>query len=830
MSVEVGKIHLSLGIDTQKAKKTLAVFSKEANSHAKGIASAFSGIGTAVAAGLSIRAVVSFAKECINLGSDLAEVQNVVDVTFGDGAETINSWAKTTQKAFGLSELSAKQYSGTMGAMLKSTGIANGAAQEMSMTLAELAGDMASFYNLQTDEAFAKIRAGISGETEPLKQLGINLSVANLEAYALSQGITKSYNAMSQAEQVLLRYNYLMKTTSDAQGDFSRTAGSWANQVRVLQLNMESLKATLGQAFINVLTPCLQMLNEILSKLQLVGQAILDLSVMLFGDAGGASAGSSAAVTASEAIADNAASAAGSAKSYAKALAGFDKLNILGSSKKDSGGSSSGGEAGSIIPTVRKPAAGATSGYDTAAMQNKLGEIAGIVGVASLALGAILTFTGVNIPLGVTLMAIGAASLFTAKKIDEKAIETPVVTGLDLVSGVLSGALLALGGILCFSAVNIPLGIALMAVGAAGLATVAATNWDAATNHVKTAITGVGAAAGAAVFALGAMFTFSGAAPVLGIGMMIAGAAALGSSVALNWNSMSEGVGEAVTSVGAIVGGALLGLGAVLAFTGAGLPVGLALMAAGAVSLASAIAPNWDGISEKTKSTIGVISGIAGAALLVLGVILLFSGAGIPLGLGLIAAGGASLASAIAPNWDSIVNKIKTACSNIKQAFTNAWTSVKDGFRNMVNGIIGFANRWIDRLNKLLSPIAGLIVSISSAFGKKISISNVRIPNIPALANGGYVKANTPQLAIIGDNKREGEIVAPESKITDAVYAANGPLIAEIRALIAAVSRMGAGSGSQQINLNIDSKTLFEWFVKYHNSVVRQTGKSPLRI
>lgn len=831
MSTEVGKIHLSLGIDTKKAKSALTVFSKEASAQAKGIASAFSGIGTAVAAGLSIRAIVNFSKECINLGSDLAEVQNVVDVTFGDGAETINSWAKTTQKAFGLSELSAKQYSGTMGAMLKSTGIANGAAQEMSMTLAELAGDMASFYNLQTDEAFAKIRAGISGETEPLKQLGINLSVANLEAYALSKGITKSYNAMSQAEQVLLRYNYLVQTTADAQGDFARTSGSWANQVRVLQLNLESIKATLGQAFINVLTPCLQILNEVLSKLQLVANAILDLSVLLFGDAGGASAGSSAAVTASEAIADNAAAAAGSAKAYAKSLAGFDKLNIIGSSKGGSGGSGSGGDAGTLMPSGTKGAAGATSGYDTSAMQNKLGEIAGIVGVASLALGAILTFTGVNIPLGVTLMAVGAASLFTAKKIDEKAVVTPVATGLDLVSGVLSGSLLALGGILCFSAVNIPLGIALMAVGAAGLATVAATNWDAATNHVKAAITGVGAAAGAAVFALGAMFTFSGAAPVLGIGMMIAGAAGLGSSVALNWNSMSEGVGKAVTSVGAIVGGSLLGIGAVLAFTGAGLPVGLALMAAGAVSLTSAIAPNWTGISDKTKNTIGIISGVAGAAMLALGVILLLTGAGIPLGLGLIAAGSASLASAIAPNWSAITDKVKSICPGIGQAFKNMWDGIKSGFKGMVNGIIWIANRWVDGLNALLIPVRSLIVGISAAFGKKVSLSQVKIPHIPALANGGYVKANQPRLAVIGDNTREGEIVAPESKITEAVMAALGPFVEVLRQLGASIQAMKSGNGQNiVVKCYLDGKMVYETVVKQNNSIVKQTGRSPLKV
>ena len=171
----------------------------------------------------------------IDYASDLAEVQNVVDVAFGESSEKINEWAKTTLNAYGLNQLSAKRYAGTMGAMLKSAGLSGDAVDTMSMRITELSGDMASFYNLSGDEAFGKIRAGISGETEPLKQLGINMSVANLEAFALSQGIKTAYADMSQGQQVLLRYNYLLQTTADAQGDFARTSDSYANQTKLLQ-------------------------------------------------------------------------------------------------------------------------------------------------------------------------------------------------------------------------------------------------------------------------------------------------------------------------------------------------------------------------------------------------------------------------------------------------------------------------------------------------------------------------------------------------------------------------------------------------------------------
>ena len=200
----------------------------------------------------------------IQRASDLQEVQNVVDVSFGQSAEAINEWSKTTLNKFGLNELSAKKFAGTMGAMLKSSGLAGSSVLQMSKGITELAGDMASFHNLKADEAFAKLRAGISGETEPLKQLGINMSVANLEAFALSQGITKAFNSMSQAEQMTLRYNYLMKATADAQGDFSRTTDSFSNQQKLMEENWANLTSALAEQFLPALARVFQVANSMM--------------------------------------------------------------------------------------------------------------------------------------------------------------------------------------------------------------------------------------------------------------------------------------------------------------------------------------------------------------------------------------------------------------------------------------------------------------------------------------------------------------------------------------------------------------------------------------
>ena len=230
-----------------------------------------------------VTGLIDLAKSSIDLGSSITEVENVVDVSFGNMAQSAYDFASTAKEQFGLSELAAKQYSGTMMAMLKSSGVAQDAAAEMSTTLAGLAGDLASFYNIETDEAFYKLRAAISGEVEPLRQLGINMTVANMEAYALSQGITKSWQSMTQAEQAMLRYNYILSVTSDQQGDFARTANSYANQLRLLKLNFQTLSATIGQGFIAAILPAIQGLNALMSALQRVAEAFRTFMYTLTG-------------------------------------------------------------------------------------------------------------------------------------------------------------------------------------------------------------------------------------------------------------------------------------------------------------------------------------------------------------------------------------------------------------------------------------------------------------------------------------------------------------------------------------------------------------------
>lgn len=260
-------------IDTasiQEAREELARASAaldQLEDHTNKSTDAFSRLAKAIGLVMIARKALDTIKTGIDYVSDLAEVQNVVDVTFGSATEAINSWSKECLAAYGMNEVSAKRYAGTLGAMLKSSGLAGDAIVDMSKDMVGLAGDMASFYNLDLETAFEKIRSGISGETEPLKQLGINMSVANLEAYALSQGITTAYNEMSQAEQVMLRYNYLMSTTADAQGDFARTQDSYANQTRLLSESWLEFTGIMAEQLLPVLTTIVSWLNNIVAFL-----------------------------------------------------------------------------------------------------------------------------------------------------------------------------------------------------------------------------------------------------------------------------------------------------------------------------------------------------------------------------------------------------------------------------------------------------------------------------------------------------------------------------------------------------------------------------------
>lgn len=261
--------------------------------------------GAALAGAFAVKKIWDFGAACIELGSDLAEVQNVVDVTFPQLSRQVDKFARDAAASFGLSETMAKKFTGTFGAMAKAFGFPEQAAYEMSTALTGLAGDVASFYNITQDEAYTKLKSVFTGETESLKDLGIVMTQSALDSFALANGYGKVTAKMSEAEKVALRYKFVTEQLSGASGDFLRTSDGWANQVRVLQLQFDSLKATIGQGLINVLTPMVKVINTIIGKLMSLANAFKAFTELITGKKG-SGGGATAAAAGMEAVAGSA--------------------------------------------------------------------------------------------------------------------------------------------------------------------------------------------------------------------------------------------------------------------------------------------------------------------------------------------------------------------------------------------------------------------------------------------------------------------------------------------------------------------------------------------
>lgn len=221
-----------------------------------------------------ISGLKDFVGRGVELASDLTEIQNVLDAAFGDSASEVNEWSTTVAKAYGLTEIQAKQYSSTLGAILSGMSITGDQALTMSTQMAQLTGDMASFYNLDHEVAFSKIKSGLTGETEPLKALGIVMTETNLAAFALASGMEKTYSQMSASEKTILRYNYLIEQTSLAHGDFAKTQDSYANVSASMDNNMSALSATLGTQLLPVLTNFKVMFNDVLKVMSPIVEMI----------------------------------------------------------------------------------------------------------------------------------------------------------------------------------------------------------------------------------------------------------------------------------------------------------------------------------------------------------------------------------------------------------------------------------------------------------------------------------------------------------------------------------------------------------------------------
>ena len=870
MATTIGEIGLDLVVNHNQFKSQMA-----------GINGLAKKAGATLAAAFGVKKLIDFSKSCIELGSNLAEVQNVVDVTFPSMAEQVDKFAKSAAGSFGLSETMAKKYTGTFGAMAKAFGFSEKQALDMGATLTGLAGDVASFYNLSQDEAYTKIKSVFTGETESLKDLGVVMTQTALDSYALANGFGKTTDQMSEAEKVALRYSFVQKQLSAATGDFSRTSQSWANQVRILSLQFQSLKASIGQGLINIFLPVLRMINTLIGRLVTLADAFKSFTELITGnkssgqsgvgavgaDAASAAAGLTDASSAADQLADSTSGVGDAAKQAAKdmkSLMGFDKINKVSKDSSTSDaqnssvpnniagnidfGSLASGET--VIDDVNKKFTdmfGNITKLSEPALRSvkrlwnegltRLGNFSGqslkdfyqhfLVPVGKWTLGtgiprfidalndglmktdfpkindalndlwdALAPFT-INVGEGLlwfweqVLVPLGT---WTANEIVPRFLET-----LSLAIQLLNAVLVALQPLFEWFWENVLQPIAQWTGGAF------LTLWDGINKGLQVFSDWCAKNPGIIQTMAIIIASFFAAWKITKFISDIAGLVSTIGGAFGTIKNLTGLLGLVKSSIGALV-------------SALGGPLTIAIAAAIAIGIL--LWKNWDTVKEKCGQlrdwVVLKFNSLKDGAL---NAITNFCD-GAQYGWNIFKDGLNWLCQIAFGKITDLKNKFLDFVSFLKNIFAGKFS---DALKMPVNGLIGMLNHMLtaiektvnfasNALNKLNVKIPSLVPGVG---GKKLGfqIPTASIARIPYLADGGYVARNTPRLAVIGDNKRYGEIVAPEDKLQKmvdlAVRKASGGSVtkAELESIVnSAVLRIVAALSA--LGFSIDGETL----------------------
>ena len=845
MSDVVGQIALELGIDSYQIVNQLTGASNKA---AKQATSIFSGMGKKIAAGLSIAAFTKFTKDCIEVGSNVTEVQNVVDTAFKDLSGQADQWASNAMTNFGLSELSAKKYMGVFGQMSNAMGITGQAALDMAEDVTGLTGDVASFYNLSTDEAYTKLKSIWTGETETLKDLGVVMTQTNLDQYALNNGFGKTTAKMTEQEKVMLRYQYVTSALSNATGDFVKTQDSWANQTRILTLRFQQLKASLGKGFIALFTPILRGFNNLLAGLQKVADGFASFVQMLTGADVSTSMGSISsdiagigddASSAADNVGDIGSAAKKTAKDIEKSLAGFDQINKLTEPTDDSSDSRS----VDLVPDVSGSTSNATSAISD--FVNKAKKE-----LDKLRKWSVSTFSPSMSRIwdGLTKNTDTAKKNLASAFNDIRALGPPLlnyfngpftnylVTWVDTNGSILNGL---------FDSFN----------------TVFSDVWNKAAYPILANFVSVG---------LPMLTDF--ASQTLSLNGTIF------DTFKASWNSLwSEGVSPAIESISNVW------IGLVNTMAGAwnewGEPIFTGIKAAvkttGDVFLDiwnNMLQPVWENAldvidrvwSEHLQPLLAnfldfvgeivtcattiynnFIAPVVGFLSELLGPIFIaiFDSIGNKVGV---------VVGTIADLMNDTITVFKGVIQFIKGVFSGDWEGTWNGIVTAFDGIFsGIADIAKGPINMVIGFINGLITGVQSginAIVRSVNKLSFKVPNwvpgiggedfgfhlpeadfskIPYLAQGGYVKPNTPQLAMIGDNRHQGEVVAPEDKLLDmaqkaAAMASSAELLAEAISILKQILKI---LETLDLDIQLDGKSLKKYVVDKINEHTKQTGK-----
>lgn len=920
MSDVVGQIALELGIDSSQIVNQLTGASNKA---AKQATSIFSGMGKKIAGALSIAAFAKFTKDCIEVGSNVTEVQNVVDTAFGDLSHQADLWASNAMTNFGLSELSAKKYMGVFGQMSNAMGITGQAALDMAEDVTGLTGDVASFYNLSTDEAYTKLKSIWTGETETLKDLGVVMTQTNLDQYALNNGFGKTTAKMTEQEKVMLQYQYVTSALSNATGDFVKTQDSWANQTRILSLRFEQLKASLGKGFIALFTPILRGLNTVLAGLQKVADGFATFTQMLTGADISSSASSITGLgdIASD-TADNVSgigdAASSTAKQIEKSLAGFDQIEKLSeptdSSSSSGGGTSSGGlgidtgvtsettNVSSAISDMASKVKKALEPLKSISFDNLITSLDNLKESAQpltekLFSGLEWAWTNIFVPLAtwtiedalpafLDVLSAGLDVLNSAldalKPLWDWAwdnfLEPVAEWTCGMIVDILKDLAAALEGISTWISNNQgpfdAIVVTILAFAAAWKAVELAefiTNAGGVIGIIKSLTTTLYACTIAKVadkaetLAICALYAKDF---IVGIGQTIAKLA----SSAAAWVADTAAKVANTAATAAHTAATWLATAATTAF-GVAMsiltsPITLVIAALAALGLGiyelvkhwdtvkEAAGICWDWIVDKWQSAGEWFSGIWESITSAFSKFddwlqnifnMDFSKSFGSLG---------DIMNAYVANVKNIFGDIKNIFGGLIDFITGifsgdwekAWNGIIDTFSGIFSLIADVAKA---PLNLVIGFINGLITGVQSginAIVRSVNKLSFKVPNwvpgiggedfgfhlpeadfskIPYLAQGGYVKPNTPQLAMIGDNRHQGEVVAPEDKLLDmaqkaAAMASSAELLAEAISILKQILKI---LETLDLDIQLDGKSLKKYVVDKINEHTKQTGK-----
>jgi phage-related protein len=800
-------------------------------------------LAMAVTAAFSVKKLVDFGRQSIETASDLAEVQNVVDTAFGESKQKMEDFADTAVKTYGISKLTAKQTGSNFMAMAAGMGLANDSASDMAMALTGLSADMASFYNVGQDVASTALKSIFTGETETLKQFGIVMTDANLQAYALSKGITKSTADMSQAEKVQLRYNYVMSQTALAQGDFAKTSDSWANQTRILSEQWKEFGATIGTVLMNVLLPAVKAINSLLSQLIALAQGAARALSEAFGLELSNSADEAQSIGKSTSqVADNYGDIANDAKQTQEAqegsLASFDQMNKLNDeSKSDSTGVSGAGE-------IMQPS-GTSVEVDTGKADKKLSDFFKSVRTQFEKLADYLdkNFKPIfaDIWSGLERESIELAQILGGVFSDIKSLSEPLKAYfINDFTPLMQTAFSTLGkiGIGLFDSFNkvfsdiwnvavfpilqnfLTIGLPLitdfntqvwntLGVLFDNIKEIFDTLWNGVAQPVLNALKTLWCDTWQSI----SDFWNEWGQPIFdGINEGITTT----KNVFLNlWETVLKPVFDELMSVADSVWTEHLKplLDEFLDFVGTLITSVLSIynkaIAPVVNWLVSILGPIVSSVLGKIIKTVGnvisniidavknIISALKGVVLFIVGV---FTG-----------------------DW-------KKAWQGVKKIFKGVWDALVDIAKTPINLIIGLINgltgavedaiNWIiDGINELSFTTPDWLPGDLGGQTFGFDLSQIDIPEIPKLAQGAVIPPNSEFLAVLGDQKRGTNIEAPLDTITQAV-------------LQALVSYGGAG-GNQKISvtipLTLNGRTITQIVIDDINDYIKRNGRSPIR-